>query len=64
MATLLGTDVVDALGTFAREASEGSTFVVRYRGDGFEAQVSGPIVHGEPRLLSVSALSALARDLD
>jgi hypothetical protein len=64
LATLLGTDVVEALSTFAREASEGSAFLVRCNGDGFEAQVSGPIVRGEPRLLSVDALSSLARDLD
>lgn len=64
LATLLGTDIVDALGTFAREASEGSALLVRRQENGFEAQVSGPIVRGEPRLLSGEALAALARDLD
>jgi hypothetical protein len=64
LATLLGTDVVDALGTFARDASEGSAFLLRCNGGGFEAQVSGPIVRGEPRLLSMEALATLARDLD
>jgi hypothetical protein len=64
LATLLGTDVVEALSAFAREASEGSALLVRCNGRGFEAQVSGPIVRGEPRLLSMEALETLARDLD
>ncbi len=64
LATLLGTDVVEALGSFAREATEGSTFLVRCQGSCFEAQVGGPPVRGMPRLLSVEALAALARDLD
>jgi len=64
LAELVGVRILQTLTEFSRSAGPGSMITIKRTGDGFTAQVTGPIVKGTPEPLTMDSLTLFLEGMD